>query len=124
VLANDVINAILSDSTVASYLDDYGSGKAFFYGYLAPNDYQGTNYILYYYTRINIDEYELYSYTLNCRANNLKDSIMLAKSIVQVAHRQDIAGAHCVATQLQTVKPSDENDLFNTPILITVRRRV
>lgn len=122
-LANDLVMAVLNLSIIQDYLDDYQGNKAIFYGYVAPNDFVGNNYILYYYDTIEDNEYKTYIYMLNCRSDELQNSIKLATTIREVANRLHISDGYVLCTQLATVEPKDVNDVYNTPVKLIIKRR-
>ena len=71
----------------------------------------------------NALDYGRYPFTVNCRARNYDLSRKLAEAVVTAINRVSYTDYYIVTELLETIKPFNETDNFNTPIQVILKTR-
>jgi hypothetical protein len=103
-------------------LDDYGETKALFNSTVIPDDFTGDEVVNYYDSgTYNVAlEYGDYIYTINCRSKTESGSKAIASEIISLLNRVFYNYIYVTISKLATIKPIDETDIYNTPLLVQI----
>ncbi len=69
-------------------------------------------------------EYEIYRYSVNCRAKTDGESRAIAEAVFNQVNRADFTGYHTNCNVLGTLPPADSTDVFNTPVEVILKSRL
>lgn len=66
-------------------------------------------------------EYTDVEYTINCRSSNQYTSRQIAQAVYTELNRSTYTDYFMIANILSTIKPADETDNYNTPVLVNIK---
>ena len=117
-LADNILYTALNVTDITDLLDDYELGKALWPEKIAPSNFDGDKYILFYMSSpFNAAlEYGRYLYSINCRAKSKKKSQEIAIAVKDEINRRHYTNSFMTASILETIPPMNDTDNYNTPV--------
>ena len=125
-LDNGNIDAVLSDYVYT----DVATGlpvtmKAKFNALIIPSSLSAQASTVNYYPGVFDGglEYGQMVWTVNCRAGTYAQSRTIAETVFTELNRSNDNNWYCLCSMLETVKPQDETDNYNTVVEVTLKFR-
>jgi hypothetical protein len=116
--AEDLFTKLNTDINVVSLIDDFEGDPAIWFAELVPESFVGNKYINFYESTFinNTLNYGDYSYTINCRAGDSKDSKLIRDAVVTSLNRVNASTTRGIfyTSIIPTIPPKDANDLYNS----------
>ena len=125
-VGNSELYAALNVTAITNLLSTYGSGKALINDVILPETLTATSTSILYYPNGIFSgalDYGQYQYSVNCRSSTYLASRTLAETVQTEINRVSIPDYNIVANVLQTIKPQDSTDNYNTPVAVTLKTR-
>ena len=122
--SDDLFNA-LNISAITTLLDTYLTKPALYDAMVLPSEYTGQESINFYFD-VPYDaslNYEVYSYTINCRSETYIGSKTIANTVIENINRKSYTDYYIICSVGVTIPPEDETDNYNTPITAIIKKR-
>lgn len=121
---SDIIYSALNVSAVTDTIDTYLSSPAIFDDVLQPSNFTGSGINYYLQDQFNAaEEYEDYTYIINCRADSYSQSQTIAAAVVDSINRTHYTDSFITCQVLTTITPLDSTDNYNTPVTANLKKR-
>lgn len=116
----------LNVAGIYNLLDEFNGDPAIFDDVIISRDMDvGAKTINFYRTSARpcgVD-YEIYNYTINCRAQTQGEAQTIANAVIENINRIVISDYNIVCTLLAVIPPADERDNYNCPIEAVIKLR-
>jgi hypothetical protein len=126
--ALQINNILKNDSAVIALVDKTNKGvPAIFEDMMLPPSLTVNSKTINFYTYTPTslsDDYIKMSYSVNCRAASFKDSIAIAKAVINALNRVSYNRVYFTCKTMVVIPPSDERDNYNTPIEVLIKAAI
>jgi hypothetical protein len=119
------IFAILNVAAIQAKVDAYGSAYAIWNDVLIPQDFTGTKSINFYMQATPTEtEVDIYSYSINCRAQTMNEAQDIANTIINTINRKSNSDCFVYLQPLMVIPPMDDTDNYNAALDVVLKKRI
>ena len=124
IIYDTTLNVALRATNITDLLSSVGGVKCVYNSSVLPTSVTtGLETINFYLTTPfnGALEYTDVDYTVNCRSDNEYTSRQIAQAVYTELNRSTYTDCFMIANILSTIKPADETDNYNTPVLVNIK---